>query len=52
MNSMADQISDLTDEDRQRFHEGVWRSNRKRWRAKVRERTEREHDEKDRRKPQ
>lgn len=50
MNSMSDQISNLSDEDQQRFHENVQRSLRKQW-AEAKNRTEREQDEKDRRKP-
>lgn len=44
MNSMADQISDLSDEDQQQFHEYVQRSLRKR-RAKARNQTEKEIDD-------
>ena len=46
-----DQISDLPDEDRQRFHEYTQRSLRRQW-AEAKNRTETEHDEKDKRRPQ
>jgi len=51
MNSMADQISNLSDEDKQRFHEEAQRHLRKQW-AKAKNRTEREQDQIDKRKPQ
>ncbi len=44
MNSMSDQISDLSDEDQQRFHAETQRSLRKQW-SKARNQTEHEHDE-------
>ena len=50
MSPTYDEISNLSDEDQQRFHDYTQRSLRKR-RAKVRNKTEREQDEKDRRKP-
>lgn len=49
--SMADQLSDLSDEDQQQFHEYTQRSLRRR-RAKAKDKTEREQDQKDRRRPQ
>ncbi len=51
MNSMSDQISELSDEDQERFHEYTQRSLRRQW-MKAEERTEREQDQKDRRRPQ
>ncbi|KKN07548.1 hypothetical protein LCGC14_1065690 [marine sediment metagenome] len=44
MNSMSDQISNLSDEDQQRFHEYTQRSLRKQW-AKARQQTEKEIDD-------
>ena len=49
--SIADQISNLPDEDQQQFHEYVLRSLRKQW-AKAKEKTEREQNEIDKRRPQ
>ncbi len=43
MNSISDQISDLPDEDQERYHEYTQRSLRKKW-AKARQQTEREID--------
>lgn len=43
MNPIADQISNLSDEDQQRFHEGVQRRLRKQW-AEAKNRTEKEID--------
>ncbi len=45
MNSMSDQISDLSDEDQQRYHEYTQRSLRRQW-AKARNHTETEIDTK------
>ncbi len=49
MNTMADQISELSEEEQEQFHRYVQRS-LKRQRAKVHNQTEREQDEIDRRK--
>lgn len=43
--SIADQLSNLSDEDQQRFHDYTQRSLKRR-RAKARNQTERKHDEK------
>ena len=51
MSPTYDEISNLPDEDQERFHEYTQRSLRKRW-AKARQQTEREQDQKDRRRPQ
>ena len=45
-----DEISDLSDEDQQRYHEYTQRSLRKRW-ANAKAKTEREHDDQQRRNP-
>ncbi len=42
---MSDQISDLPEEDQQRFHAWTQRKLRRQW-ALAQNRTEREHDEK------
>lgn len=49
MNSIADQISQLPDEDQQRFHEYTQKSLRRR-RAQAKEQTEKELDEINKRK--
>ena len=48
---MSDQISNLSDEDQERFHEYTQRSLRKRW-AQARQQTECEQDQIDKRRPQ
>ena len=50
--SIADQISDLSDEDQQRYFEYVQRRCRQIRQEQIRNRIEREHDDKDRRRPQ
>ena len=49
MNSMADQISNLPDEDQQRFHQYVQKRLRRQW-AKARNQTEKEIDNERKRK--
>ena len=44
MNSMTDQIQDLSEEDQEQFHRYVQRSLRRRW-AKAKDKYEREVDE-------
>lgn len=49
--SIADEVSNLSDEDQQCYHAYTQKRMRKRW-ADARNRTEREQDEKDKRRPQ
>ncbi len=46
-----DEISDLPTEDQERFHAEAQRHLRRQW-AKARQQTEREQDQKDKRRPQ
>ena len=48
MNSMTDQIQDLSDEEQEQFHRYVQRSLRRRW-AKAKDKTEKENDDDQRR---
>ena len=50
MNSMADEISNLPDEDQQRFHAEAQRHLRRQW-AEAKAKTEQEQEQKDRRRP-
>ncbi len=52
MNPIADQISNLPDEDQQRYYEYVQRRCRQIRQEQIRNRTEREQDIKDKRRPQ
>lgn len=50
MNSMADQISDLPEEEQEQFHRRVQKSLRRQW-AKAKSKTEKGIDDEQRRNP-